>query len=56
MPDLNDANPTPPEETRAKLQQAEEASRRKDTPERTNDSTIQPDKPEEEILRGFHGG
>jgi len=56
MPDLNNADPKPPEDTRAKLRQAEEDSRRKETPERTNDSTIQPDKPEEEILRGFHGG
>ena len=56
MPDLNNANPTPPEDTRAKLRQAEEESHKQDTPERTNDSTIQPDKPEEEILRGFHGG
>jgi len=56
IPDLNNADPKPPEDTRAKLRQAEEDSRRQETPERTNDSTIQPDKPEEEILRGFHGG
>ena len=56
MPDLNNANPTPPEESRAKLKQAEEDSRRKDSPERTNDSTIDPQKPKEDILDGYHGG
>jgi hypothetical protein len=56
MPDLNNANPTPPEDARAKLRQAEEESRRQDSPARTNDSTIQPEKPEEDILDGFHGG
>jgi hypothetical protein len=56
MPDLNNANPTPPEESRAKLEQAEEESRRKDSPQRTNDSTIQPEKPREDILEGYHGG
>ena len=56
MPDLNNANPTPPEESRAKLRQAEEDSRRQDSPERTNDSTIDPQKPKEDILDGYHGG
>ena len=56
MPDLNNADPTPPEESRAKLRQAEEESRRKDSPARTNDSTIEPEKPKDDILDGFHGG
>jgi hypothetical protein len=56
MPDLNDANPTPPEESRARLQRAEEESRKLDSPQRTNDSTIDPEKPPKDILEGFHGG
>ena len=56
MSDLNNANPTPPEESRAKLRQAEEESRQQDSPQRTNDSTIEPEKPREDILDGFHGG
>lgn len=56
MPDLNDANPTPPPEARAKLEEAEKRSRELDSPERTNDSTIDPQKPEHDILKGFHGG
>ena len=56
MPDLNDADPTPPPESKAKLEQTAEESRKLDSPERTNDSTIQPEKPEEDILKGFHGG
>jgi hypothetical protein len=56
MPDLNDANPTPPEPVRRELEREEAESRALDSPQRTNDSTIQPDKPEKDILEGFHGG
>src|SRR5690349_9108273 len=56
MSNLNDANPTPPEDVKAKLEKAAEESRQLDSPARTNDSTIDPDKPENEILEGFHGG
>lgn len=56
MPDLNNANPTPPEEAKAKLEKNEEESRKLDSPARTNDSTIDPEKPKEDILKGFHGG
>lgn len=56
MADLNNAQPTPPPEVQDKLEQSSEESRRLDSPQRTNDSTIQPDKPPEDILEGFHGG
>ena len=56
MPDLNNADPTPPEEVKEKLQQAEEARRRLDSPTRTNESTIDPQKPSGKILEGYHGG
>jgi hypothetical protein len=56
MPDLNDANPTPPDEVKAKLERDAEESRKLDSPQRTNDSTIDPEKPEKDILEGFHGG
>jgi hypothetical protein len=56
MHDLNDANPTPPDEVKAKLERAAEEARQLDTPQRTNDSTIDPEKPREDILEGFHGG
>ena len=56
MSDLNNANPTPPPEAQAQLQQNEKASRELDSPERTNDSTVQPEKPPQDILKGFHGG
>ena len=56
MTDLNDAAPTPPPESRAKLEKAAEASRKLDSPERTNDSTIDPTRPVEDILKGYHGG
>ncbi len=55
-PDLNNAEPTPPEEAREELEKAEAQSRRLDSPQRTNDSTIDPEKPEEDILKGYHGG
>jgi hypothetical protein len=56
MPDLNDAQPTPPDEVKAKLERAAQEAQQLDTPQRTNDSTIDPEKPEKDILEGFHGG
>ncbi len=57
MSDLNDASsPTPPDDVKAKLEKSEQESRKLDSPQRTNDSTIDPDKPVEDILKGFHGG
>ena len=56
MPDLNDATPTPPSESKAKLEKAAQESDQLDSPGRTNDSTIDPDKPVEDILKGYHGG
>jgi hypothetical protein len=56
MPDLNDADPTPPEGVKEKLRQAQEKSRALDSPQRTNESTVDPEKPASDILDGFHGG
>jgi hypothetical protein len=56
QPDLNDAEPTPPEAVQADLDRAAQESRRLDSPARTNDSTIDPERPPEDILKGFHGG
>ena len=56
MSDLNNAKPTPPPDAKAKLEKNEEESRKLDSPERTNDSTIDPKKPKDDILKGFHGG
>ncbi len=56
MADLNNPEPTPPADSEAKLRRAEEESRRLDSPARTNESTVQPEKPREDILKGFHGG
>jgi hypothetical protein len=56
MADLNNAQPTPPPESKDKLEQAEQQSRRLDRPQRTNESTIDPVKPPGDILDGFHGG
>jgi hypothetical protein len=56
MSDLNNAEPTPPEDVKAKLEKAEEQSRALDSPQRTNDSTIDPEKPSRDILEGYHGG
>jgi hypothetical protein len=56
MSDLNNAQPEPPEEAKARLQKNEEESRKLDSPQRTNESTIDPEKPEKDILEGFHGG
>jgi hypothetical protein len=54
--DLNDADPTPPQAVQERLRRAEEDSRRLDSPRRTNESTIDPEKPEDDILDGYHGG
>jgi hypothetical protein len=57
MSDLNDASHvTPPADSKAKLKKTEEESRKLDSPIRTNDSTIDPDKPLTDILEGYHGG
>jgi hypothetical protein len=57
MADLNDASSTtPPPEAQAQLDKNAEESRKLDSPTRTNDSTIDPEKPKEDILKGFHGG
>lgn len=53
---LNNANPEPPEVSKEKLRQNAKESNKLDSAERTNDSTVDPNKPEDEILRGFHGG
>lgn len=54
--DLNNATPTPPPEAQVRLRKNTEESDKLDTPERTNDSTIDPNKPKQDILKGFHGG
>ena len=56
MPDLNDANPTPPPEARKTLEENERKIRSMDSPRKTNDSTIDPERPDEDILKGYHGG
>lgn len=56
MSDLNNAHPTPPPEAQEKLQDAEQQSRELDSPARTNESTIDPNKPGSRILEGYHGG
>ena len=57
MSDLNDASKTtPPKDSKVKLEKTEEESRKLDSPTRTNDSTINPDKPLKDILEGYHGG
>lgn len=56
MPDLNNADPTPPPEAKATLEKNEQEQRALDSPRRTNDSTIDPEKPEDDILKGYHGG
>jgi hypothetical protein len=56
MSDLNNANPTPPEDVKAELEKNAEESRKLDSPTRTNDSTIDPEKPRQRILEGYHGG
>lgn len=56
MPDLNDAQPEVPDEVRAKLEEVEKESRKLDSPQRTNESTLDPERPVEDILKGYHGG
>jgi hypothetical protein len=56
MSDLTNSNPTPPPESQAKIDKTEEESKKLDTATRTNDSTIDPEKPVEDVLKGFHGG
>ena len=56
MADLNNADPKPPPDSKEKLQKAEDESRKLDSPARTNESTIDPEKPDKDILEGFHGG
>jgi hypothetical protein len=56
MPDLTNSNPTPPPESQAKIDKAEDESKKLESPTRTNDSTIDPEKPVEDVLKGFHGG
>lgn len=56
MPDLNDARPEVPQDARAKLEKAEDESRKLDSPRRTNESTLDPERPVEDILKGYHGG
>lgn len=56
MSDLTNSDPTPPPDSQAKLDKTAEESKKLDSPTRTNDSTIDPDKPVEDILKGFHGG
>jgi hypothetical protein len=53
---LNDADPTPPDEVQADLERAAQESHQLDSPARTNDSTIDPERPPADILKGFHGG
>jgi hypothetical protein len=52
LSDLNNMNPAIPEDVKAKLAIAEEESRKLDCPERTNDSTIDPKRSEEDLLKG----
>lgn len=54
--DLNNASPTPPPDVQNRLRKAAEESDKLDSPERTNDSTIDPTKPKKDLLKGFHGG
>ena len=56
LSDLNNANPHPPEDSLARLKKAEEESRKLDSPQRKNDSTINPEESKEDALKGFHGG
>lgn len=56
MSDLNNADPTPPDEVKARLQKVAEESKKLDSPERKNDSTIAPEKSKDDALKGYHGG
>lgn len=55
-PDLNNPSAEPPEASKEKLRDNADKSAKLDSPERTNDSTIDPNKPKDKILEGFHGG
>lgn len=54
--DLNNPSPKPPAQAKARVNETDRESRKLDSPERTNDSTIAPNKPKSDILKGFHGG
>lgn len=56
MSDLKNTKPALPEDEQAVLRKNKEESEKLDSPERTNDSTVDPTKPKREILKGFHGG
>lgn len=56
MSNLNNVNPTPPKNIKAKLEKEAEENKKLDSPQRTNDSAIDPEKPKKDILKGFHGG
>jgi hypothetical protein len=56
MSDLTNSNPTPPDDVKAELEKNAEESKKLDSPLRTNDSTIDPNKPAKDVLKGFHGG
>jgi hypothetical protein len=56
MSDLNNSNPTPPDEVKAILKKNAEESKKLDSPERQNDSTIAPERSKNDALKGFHGG
>ena len=52
MSDLNNMNPAIPEDVKETLAIAEVESRKLDCPERTNDSTIDPKRSEDDLLKG----
>ena len=54
--DLNNPSPKPPAVAKARFYQMSRESHKLDSSERTNDSTIEPNKPKRDILKGFHGG
>lgn len=56
MSDLTNQSPEPPEDAKIRLAKAAEESKKLDSPERKNDSTVAPEKSKEEAMRGFHGG
>ena len=56
MSNLNDAGIPVPEDVKAKLEKIDQESHKLDSPTRTNDSTIDPEKSQEDVLKGYHGG
>lgn len=54
--DLNNPAPNPPAGAKARFRDMSRESRKLDSSERTNDSTVDPNKPKRDILKGFHGG